>query len=109
MEWYLEKGKWLGFDDGVFTYRVAQDDNGWYFEHIHDLDGMDGYDTAEEAKLAAEADYRCRYSFSDDFEMEIDSDLLEELATEAEAELQGEGLEIWMNSNIFTTYRSDWE
>lgn len=56
MEWYFEKEKWLGFDDGVFTYRVAQDGNGWYFEHIHDLDGMDGYNTAEEAKLAAEKD-----------------------------------------------------
>lgn len=56
MEWYFEKGTWLGFDDGDFTYRVAQDDNGWYFEHIHNLDGVEGYDTAEEAKLAAEKD-----------------------------------------------------
>lgn len=109
MKWYFEKGKWLGFDDGVFTYRVAQDDNGWHYEYLPNADGMDGYDTAEEAMTAAEADYQHWHNSLDDSEIEIDSDLLEEFATEAEAELQGEGLELWMNSNIFATYRSDWE
>ena len=38
-------------------YRVAEDENGWYYEHIMTQDGMDGYDTAEEAMAAAEEDY----------------------------------------------------
>lgn len=57
MEWYEENGKYLGFDDGTYMYRVAEDENGWYYEHIMTQDGFDGYETAEEAVAAAEADY----------------------------------------------------
>lgn len=57
MKWYEENGKHLGFDDGTYVYRVAEDENGWYYEHIMTQDGFDGYDTAEEAKAAAEEDY----------------------------------------------------
>lgn len=85
------------------------DENGWYYEYLPDADGMDGYDTAEEAMAAAEADYQHWNNSPDDSEIEIDSDLLEELANEAEAELQGEGLERWMNSDIYARYRSDWD
>lgn len=107
MDWYFEKDEWLGFDD-AFLYRVAQDGNGWYYEAINTQDGMDGYTTAEEAKEAAEADYQFWQNL-DNMELEIDPEILEEAAREAEAELQGEGLENWMNSNIFATYRSDWD
>lgn len=106
LRWEFEKGEWLGFDD-AFLYRVAQDENGWYYEAINTQDGMDGYTTAEEAKEAAEADYQFWQNF-DDMELELDPEILEEIA-EAEAELEGEGLEHWMNSNIFATYRSDWD
>lgn len=57
LNWYEENGKHLGFDDDTYVYRVAEDENGWYYEHIMTQDGMDGYETAEEAKAAAEADY----------------------------------------------------
>lgn len=57
LEWHEENGKHLGFDDGTYVYRVAEDENGWYYEHIMTQDGFDGYDTAEEAKAAAEEDY----------------------------------------------------
>lgn len=57
LKWYEENGKHLGFDDGTYVYRVAEDENGWYYEHIMTQDGMDGYDTAEEAMTAAEVDY----------------------------------------------------
>lgn len=102
-------GGYIGFDDDCPLYKVGEDDSGWYYDYLPDADGMDGYDTAEEAMTAAEADYQRWHNFSDDSETEIDSDWLEELATEAEAELQDEGLELWMNSSIFATYRSDWE
>ena len=57
LTWYEENGKHLGFDDDTYIYRVAEDENGWYYEHIMTQDGFDGYETAEEAMEAAEADY----------------------------------------------------
>lgn len=103
-------GGYIGFDDDCPLYKVGEDDNGWYYEYLPEGDGMDGYNTAEEAKEAAEADFQVWQNF-DSLELEIDPEILEEVAreAEAEAELEGEGLENWMNSNIFATYRSDWE
>ena len=57
MKWYEENGKHLGFVDGTFLYGVTKDENGWYWEYVPDMDGMDGYDTAEEAMADAEKDY----------------------------------------------------
>ena len=54
LKWYEENGKHLGFDDDTFLYRVAKDENGWYWEYVPDMDGFDGYDTAEEAMADAE-------------------------------------------------------
>lgn len=56
MEWYKENGKYLGFIDGTYLYRVAEDENGWYWEFVPEMEGMDGYDTAEEAMADAKAD-----------------------------------------------------
>lgn len=56
MKWYEENGKYLGFIDDTFLYKVAKDENGWYWEYVPDMDGFDGYDTAEEAMTDAEAD-----------------------------------------------------
>ena len=58
LKWYEENGKHLGFDDDTYVYRVAEEDGGWYYEHIMSQDGMDGYDTAEEAMAAAEDEYK---------------------------------------------------
>ena len=54
LKWYEENGEHLGFDDDTFLYRVAKDENGWYWEYVLDIDGFDGYDTAEEAMADAE-------------------------------------------------------
>ena len=56
LKWYEENGEHLGFDDGTFLYRVAKDENSWYWEYVPDMDGFDGYDTAEEAMANAEKD-----------------------------------------------------
>ena len=85
LRWEFENGEWLGFDD-AFLYRVTQDGNGWYFEAINTQDGMDGYTTAEEAKEAAEADYQFWQNF-DDMELELDPEILEEIAKENGFEL----------------------
>ena len=57
LKWYEENGKHLGFDDDTFLYRVAKDENGWYWEYVPDADGMDGYETAEEAMAAADEEH----------------------------------------------------
>ena len=51
-------GGYIGFDDGCPLYRVGRDDNGWYYEFLAAADGFDGYESAQEAKAAAEADYK---------------------------------------------------
>ena len=56
LKWYEENGERLGFDDDTFLYRVAKDENSWYWEYVPDMDGFDGYDTAEEAMADAEKD-----------------------------------------------------
>lgn len=56
LKWYEENGKHLGFDDDTYVYRVAKDENGWYWEYVPDMDSFDGYDTAEEAMADAEKD-----------------------------------------------------
>ena len=60
LKWYEENGNHLGFDDDTFLYRVAKDENGWYWEYVPDMDGFDGYDTAEEAMADAEKDCQAR-------------------------------------------------
>lgn len=102
-------GSYIGFDDDCPLYKVGEDDNGWYWDYLLSADGMDGYDTAEEVMAAAEADIRHWNASIEDLESEIDPEVLEELAKEAETEPQDEGLENWMNSNIFAIYRSDWD
>lgn len=68
-------GGYIGFDDGCPLYKVGEDDNGWYYEYLPDADGMDGYDTAEEAMAAAEFEVASK-------EIEIDWEDLEPLDLE---------------------------
>lgn len=49
-------GGYIGFEDDCPLYRVAKDENGWYYEYLPDADGMDGYDTYQEAMAAAESE-----------------------------------------------------
>ena len=74
LTWIEENGKHLGFDDDTFLYRVAKDENGWYWEYVPDMDGMDGYDTAEKAMADAEKDYEAH-----DFEIDLEPLDLEDL------------------------------
>lgn len=67
LRWEEEnKGVWFGYDkNDEHRYTVAKDENGWYFEFLRDTDGFDGYDTCEEAKADAEADWRYHESTED--------------------------------------------
>lgn len=51
-------GGYIGFDDDCPLYRVGEDGDGWYYDNLAELVTIEGYDTAEEAKAAAEADYK---------------------------------------------------
>lgn len=68
-------GGYIGFDDDCPLYKVGEDDNGWYYEYLPDMDGFDGYDTAEEAMADAEADFSAH-------QIEIELDDLEPLSLE---------------------------
>lgn len=51
-------GGYIGFDDDCPLYRVGRSDDGWYYEFLAAADGFDGYESAEEAKAAAEAHHK---------------------------------------------------
>lgn len=70
-------GGYIGFDDDYPLYKVGEDESGWYYEYLPDADGMYGYDTAEEAKAAAESEVAAK-------EIEIELDELEPLTLEDE-------------------------
>lgn len=82
MTWFeQDDGDWLGFDDALL-YRVKKDANGWYFESVHDMDGMDGYATADDAMDAADADYESHdswFRWDDDSDPILTPDELEEI------------------------------
>ena len=91
MKWYEENGKYLGFIDGTFLYKVAKDKNGWYWEYVPDMDGFDGYDIAEEAMAEAEADARV-HEWEDDenttYTLEEVEEILGDMIFEARREEQ---------------------
>ena len=91
MEWHEENGKHLGFIDGTFLYKVAKDENGWYWEYVPDMDGFDGYDTAEEAMADAEADAKV-HGWEDDenttYTLEEVEEILGDMIFEARREEQ---------------------
>lgn len=91
LNWYEENGKWLGFDDDYFAYRVAQDENGWYFEEVQDRDGRDGYDTAQEAMEAAEADFQAhQWKYNEEDEAPLNLREIEEILGDMEFERRRE-------------------
>lgn len=91
MEWHEENGKHLGFIDGTFLYKVVKDENGWYWEYVPDMDGFDGYDTAEEAMVDAEADAKA-HGWEDDenttYTLEEVEEILGDMIFEARREEQ---------------------
>lgn len=76
LTWYEENGKHLGFEDGVLAYRVYQDEDGWTYEDTQELVAWEGYETAEEAKRAAEADYEYKEGLKPEGELDELLDVL---------------------------------
>lgn len=71
LNWIEENGKHLGFEDGALAYRVYEDEDGdgWAYEDVQELIAYSGYETAEEAIQAAEADYEYKEGLKPDYEL----------------------------------------
>lgn len=78
LNWIEENGKHLGFEDGALAYRVYQDEDGWTYEDVQELVAYSGYDTAEEAIRAAEADYEYKEGLKPECELDELLDVLSE-------------------------------
>ena len=76
LNWIEENGKHLGFEDGALAYRVYQDEDGWAYEDVQELVVYSGYDTAEEAVQAAEADYEYKEGLKPEGELDELLDVL---------------------------------
>lgn len=75
LNWYEENGKHLGFDDALL-YRVYKEDDGWAYEDVLELIAYSGYNNAEEAKQAAEADYEYKEGLKPEGELDELMDVL---------------------------------
>lgn len=76
LNWIKENGKHLGFEDGALAYQVYQDEDGWTYEDVQELVAYSGYDSAEEAKMMAEADYVYKESLKPEGELDELLDVL---------------------------------
>lgn len=76
LKWIEENGKYLGFEDGALAYRVFQGDDGWIWEDVQELVAWEGYETAEEAKADAEADYEYKEGLKPEGELDELLDVL---------------------------------
>lgn len=76
LNWIKENGKHLGFEDGALAYRVYEDEDGWTYEDVQELVAWEGYETAEEAKQAAEADYEYKEGLKPEGELDELLDVL---------------------------------
>ena len=89
LRWVEENGKHLGFEDGALAYRVYQDEDGWVYEDVQELETYSGCETAEEAKMMAEADYVYKEGLLPESELDELLDVLtddEYTAEDAEAD-----------------------
>ena len=76
LTWIEENGKHLGFEDGALAYRVFKDDDSWTYEDVQELVAWEGYETAEEAKQYAEADYEYKEGLQPEGELDELLDVL---------------------------------
>ena len=60
-------GSYIGFEDDCPLYKVGENEEGWYYDNLVDLMMIEGYDTAEEAMAAAEAEAE-EYNFYEEEE-----------------------------------------
>lgn len=77
LRWEEENGVWSAYDDARIYRVFYTEEYGWEYQYLLDdsLDGMYGYNTAEEAMAGAEKNYK-------EHDLEIDWEDLEPLDLE---------------------------
>jgi hypothetical protein len=82
LEWYFENGKWLGFCDGDFLYRVFETPEGWMWEDSQSWEGECDFETEQQAMNAAAKHFNKRLAMEellDDISLEISLEEIEEI------------------------------
>lgn len=86
LKWYVCKKNslvWEGYDDGNLRYRIYYTNStGWCWEDVPCWEGVEGYETEEEAMTAAEKHYAKRLEQEDQLlmiDLEISLEEIEEI------------------------------
>lgn len=69
LKWQEENGKHLGFCDGDFLYRIFETPEGWMWETADSWEGECDFETANEAKNAAQEHFNKRLAMEEWLEM----------------------------------------
>ena len=86
LKWQEENGKYLGFCDGDFLYRVSETSEGWIWETADEWEGECDFETEDQAMLAAQKHFNARLAMEErladiDLEMSLE-EMLEILGDE---------------------------
>ena len=77
LEWAKANNKFYGYEDDILLYRVFNDGtgHGWEWENVPEWEGEYGYETAEAAMAAANAQYAERLKMEEEIPEELELDL----------------------------------
>ena len=82
LKWQEENGKYLGFCDGDFLYRVFETPEGWMWETADSWEGECDYETENLAMIAAQEHFNKRLAMEErlaDIDLEISLEEIEEI------------------------------
>lgn len=86
LKWQEENGKYLGFCDGDFLYRVFETPEGWMWETADSWEGECDFETERQAMIAAQEHFNKRLAMEErlaDIDLEISlEEMLEILGDE---------------------------
>ena len=83
LNWTKEKnGHWVGFCDGDFLYHVFETPEGWMWEDSQSWEGEYGFETEQQAMIAAAEHFSKRLEMEDrlaDIDLEISLEEIDEI------------------------------
>lgn len=96
LNWQKENGRYLGFCDGDFLYRVFETPEGWMWETADSWEGECDFETDTQARSAAQKHFNNRLAMEErlaeiDLEMSLE-EMLEILGDELFEEARDAGL-----------------
>jgi hypothetical protein len=69
LNWQEENGRYLGFCDGEFLYRVSETSKGWIWETADGWEGECDFETDAQAREAAQKHFNKRLAMEEWLEM----------------------------------------